>query len=122
MVLGDAAELVVLFVHYLSNDLLFTPGAVRFHLTNLRTVFILPCGHVALSDSSIMTMARRSLLSQSSLPDLVQITPPERRPEQLPFTIDMLDRLRERYWTPGNLTRKMLCIACITAYYPRATH
>ena len=114
---GDAANAVVRFVHHMLTELSFTSGAARFHLINLRTVFILHCGHVDLFDSSILTATRRTINSSGQLADHLLVTPHERRPEQLPFTVDMLDRMRDRYWVTGTLTQKMIYIASTTAYY-----
>jgi len=41
----------------------------------------------------------------------------DRKLEQLPFTVDMLASMRESYWVPGDITRRMVYIASATALY-----
>ena len=121
---GSGAQHVVCFIQYLLNEHKMTVAAVRHNLTCLHTVFIVNFGNVAIFESSILTTARRALQLKNFSPDIMALEPTsptviasDRKLEQLPFTVDMLAAMRESYWVPGNITRRMVYIASATALY-----
>ena len=114
---GDGAGAVVDFVLYMLNDLLLTYAAVRHHLTNLRAVFVINQGHGAIFDNGILTAARRVLNQGPSIPDMVVMEPQVLGPSQLPFTVDMLALMRDLYWVPGDITKRMIYIAVATMLF-----
>ena len=61
VLLGLGAEAVVHVIQFLLSEREMTNAAGCHRLTNLRSMFVLRCGHVAIFDSSILTEARKSL-------------------------------------------------------------
>ena len=114
---GDGAGAVVDFVLYLLEEEQLTYAAVRHHLTNLRAVFVINRGQGAIFDSAILQAARKSLNQGPSSPDMVEVEPQTLKPQQLPFTVDMLALMRVLYWVPGDLQRRMVYIAVTTMLF-----
>lgn len=114
---GDGAGAVVDFVLFLLNDLLLTNAAVRHHLTNLRAVFVIGRGQGDIFDSGTLTATRRVLNQGSESPDMVVMEPQVLGATQLPFTVDMLARMRDLYWEPGDINRRMIYVAVATMLF-----
>ena len=96
VVVGVGAGAVVDFTLYLLDERQLTYAAVRHHLTNLRAVFTINLGHVAIFDCAILTAARKVLTQRNSSPNLTEMLPQKLRPTQLPFTFDMLAMMHQR--------------------------
>ena len=114
---GEGAGAVVDFILFMMDDLQLTYAAVRHHLTNLRSVFIIHQGHGAIFDCEILTAARRVLKQGPPAPNMVVIEPQVLKPQQLPFTVDMLALMRDLYWVPGDIHRRMIYIAVTTMLF-----
>jgi len=87
-------------------------------LTNLRGIIIINGGDASAFHSDALSVARRSVrnIHASLFAQSVLIEEPNTPVVQLPVCVEFMELFRERFWTNGNKTNKMVYIASMIAF------
>ena len=115
---GTSIRILLEFIVYLNDYMMFTGSQIAKSLTNLRGVILIHGGCASAFHSDVLSVARRSLrnIASSIFNQSILIEEPTKPVVQLPVCIEFMDRLRELYWTNGNKSKKMVYIASMVAF------